>query len=143
LNRDVPGLRCELSLAPQTDGDIGVAFDVSNAGAEPVEIGFIHPFLGFELAVDSDDGPIPVVQPAYSVAGRAQTLTIAPGATERIETPVRLRFDPQVPPSGGDEPTRWSLAHEPVPVRLEATLRLDGRSLGPCRGRLDPGADGG
>ena len=129
-------LTCELSLTRQADGDIGLAFDVLNPGDEPAGISFFRPFLGFELAVHADDGPVPVVQPAYSVGVAPAALTLRPGASTRIETPVRLRFEPDAPP--GDEPTRWSLRHEPVPVRVEATLMLNGQSVGPCEARFEP-----
>ncbi len=66
------------------------------------------------------------------------TMTIVPGATVRIETPVQLRFDPRVPPSGGDVSTRWSLPHVPVPVRVQAALQLTGVTVGSCEARFDP-----
>ncbi|HMA33938.1 MAG TPA: hypothetical protein VKY74_05595 [Chloroflexia bacterium] len=133
-------LTCALHLTPTVDGDIGLAFAVRNPGTQPVEIQFYRPFSSFDLAVQADDGALPVIQPAYNVAVRPHTATIAPGAALRIETPIQLRFDPQVPPSGGDVPTRWSLPHLPVAVRVRATLRLSGASIAPCEARFDPHA---
>jgi hypothetical protein len=131
-------LKCELDLTPAAGGDITLAFQVQNPTRHSVEIHFFRPFVGFELTVKAADGPIPLIQPAYDVPVQPQTLTLAPGATTRIDTPIHLRFDPQVPPSGGDVPTRWSLAHAPVPIQVQATLQLTGAEVAPCEARFDP-----
>ena len=62
----------------------------------------------------------------------------AAGTSARIETPIRLRFDPDVPPSGGDVPTRWTLQHDPVRVVLRATPHLEGAPVGLCEARWVP-----
>ena len=133
-------LTCELRVTPTAAGDIGLAFDVRNPGAEAVTVRYFRPFTGFELAVEAEDGPVAVIQPAYDTPVRPHSATIAPGAGIHIDTPIHLRFDPDAPPSGGDAPTRWSLAHAPAPVRLRATLQLMGVAVAPCEARFDPHA---
>jgi hypothetical protein len=135
---DDSGLECALSVRPEAGGDIGLAFDIRNSGREPQELELSEPFLAFDLTAEAGHGPIPVVQPAYDVPVRPRAERIEPGRAVRIETPVTLRFDPDVPPSGGDVPTRWSLPSEPVPVRLRATIRVDGHAFAPCEARFDP-----
>ena len=57
----------------------------------------------------------------------------------QLVTPIHLRFDPKVPPSGGDDPMVWSIRSAPVPVTLRATLAISGMPVTIAEARLVPG----
>src|SRR5690242_18178515 len=96
-----PELECGLELRPAPDGEIALAFEVRNPGDQPVEMRVFRPFFNFELTVQAEDGPVPVIQPPFNVRVQPETITVAPGETLRLATPIQLRFDTHVPPSGG------------------------------------------
>lgn len=131
-------LTCTLELAPAGAGEVGLAFQVRNPGRQRVTLAYYQPYLDFDLTADGPDGRIPVLQPPYDVMAIPATLAIDPGKTARLETPFHLRFDPHVDASGGEVPTIWTIWHEPVPVRLRATLRFDGATVAPCELDFDP-----
>jgi hypothetical protein len=131
-------LACTLQLLPTGGSEIALAFEVRNAGGRPVTARYFRPYLDFELTATAADGPVPIVQPIHDTGLYPVEVTIEPGKTAHIETPIRLRFDPDVPPSGGDVPTVWTLRHAPVPVVLRAILRLDGATVGPCEAKWQP-----
>ena len=132
-------LTCTLDLTPAGGGEVGLAFGVGNPGSRPVTVQYYRPFIGFDLTADAADGRVPLVQPGYDVGVQPVTQTIGAGETVQIATPIRLRFDPQVAPSGGAEPTLWTLKHAPAPVHLQVTLRLSGATVAPCSAQFDPG----
>src|SRR5690349_405025 len=138
MAKDDTLLTCTLQLAPAGHGAIGLAFLLANPGTEAVAVEYFQPFIDFELAVEAADGPIPVVQPAYESGAGPVAVTIAGGATARIETPIRLHFDPHIAPSGGDVPAVWTLRHAPVPVRVTVTLHLSGARVAPAEAAFDP-----
>lgn len=131
-------LACTLQLVPAGGREIGLAFELRNPGARAVTAQYFNPFLDFALTAHADDGEIPIVQPGYDTGQQPIAVTIPAGESIRIETPIRLRFDPDVPPSGGNVPTVWTLQHTPVPVLLRATLSLEGVTVGPCEARWVP-----
>jgi len=126
-------LTCVLEIIPINPVEVGLAFLVSNPGNRPVEVHYLTPFIQFELSAKANRRKIPLIQPAYDTGAQLVRRVIAPGETIRIETPIKLVFDPQVPPSGGDIPTRWTLKQMPVSVDLSVTLRLGGASVAPCQ----------
>jgi hypothetical protein len=135
-------LTCTLEIIRINPDEIKLAFLVLNPGQQPVRIHYLTPFIQFELSALASGQRIPVIQPAYEVGAQPVRRDIAPAETIRIETPFKLVFDPQVSPSGGDNPTRWTLKHRPVAVDLTAELRLGGASVVPCQARWEqePGA---
>ena len=139
---DASRLSCTIELTPAGGGEVALAFGLRNPGEQPVTVRYFRPFVGFALTARAEDGDVRIVQPAYDSGVQRVTATLAPGETVRLATPFRLRFDPNVPPSGGDVPTRWSLRHAPVPVVLRATLDLSGATVEPCETRWDPGTTG-
>jgi hypothetical protein len=135
-----PTLACQLELHPVNSEEFALKFSVSNPSTRPAAVGYFEPYLDFDLKAYADDGEVPLIQPAYDGGVRPVKATIAPGETLRIETTIRLRFDPDVGPSGGNVPTLWTLRHAPAPVRLRATMRLGGAAVAPCETRLVPRA---
>ncbi len=132
-------LTCDLELTPALAGEeIGLAFQVHNTGDAPVELHYFVPFIGFDLEVMADDGPVSLVQPGYDTGVRPTTQTIPGGETAQVDTPIRLRFDPQVGPAGGAVPTVWSLRHVPAPIVVRATLKFRDMVVGPCESQFDP-----
>jgi len=131
-------LACSLHLSPAGAGETGLAFELRNTGDRPVTVQYFRPYVAFDLTARTDGTEIAIVQPAYDTGLQPVTVTIPAGESARIETPIRLRFDPDVPPSGGDVPTRWTLQHDPVPVVLRATPHLEGAPVGLCEARWVP-----
>jgi hypothetical protein len=130
---------CDLELIPDaTDHEIGLAFLVRNPGDSPLELRYFVPFIGFDLTVTADDGPVQVIQPAYDTGVQPRTESIRGGGAARLETPIKLRFDPQVGPAGGDIPTIWSMRHAPTPITVRVTLRFQNLVIGPCERRFIP-----
>jgi hypothetical protein len=135
---DTMALNCTALLSARSDGEIGLAFELRNPGVQPVKLTYFQPYIQFDLVAEAADGQVPIVQPAYDTGVRPVNLTLDGGQTARIETPIYLRFDPNVAPSGGDQPKRWSLRHAPAQLTLRFTLRLNGAEVAPCEVRLNP-----
>jgi hypothetical protein len=131
-------LTCTLKLTPIDGGDVGMTFDLRNPGNQPVNLQYFQPFVEFSLTAQAQDGDVPLVQAHYDTGVQPISQTLGPGQSFQLETPIRLRFDPNVDPSGGNVLTRWTLRHAPVPVTLRATLHFDGLSVAPCEARLNP-----
>jgi len=131
-------LTCTLELRQAGSGVAGLEFVLRNTGQCPTVVRYFQPFVDFDLIADAPDGPVRVVQPALEISLRPVTLTIEPGEETAIQSPIRLGFDPDVPPSGGTDATRWSLVRNPSPVRLTVTLRVSGADLPPCETLFDP-----
>lgn len=129
-----------LEVRPEGRDDVGLAFRIRNASPERVVIRYLEPFLSFDLTAESDAGPVRIVRPAFDVAGRLATVAIEPGEEFRIWAPIRLRFDPEVDPSGGVDRTRWTLVTPATTVQLRAAARVHGASLPPCVVTLAPAA---
>lgn len=115
-----------LDLVP--DGQSwGLAFSLSNNTSRDLTTHILEPFLQYEIEVVTRDGSkLPIAQPAFNVQGQPRSLVLPSGATVKIETPIRLRFDPGAPPSGGHDPMVWSIRSPQQPVRVQATLELPG-----------------
>lgn len=122
-------LECQIELITTDAGDIHLAFLVRNTGEEKVSFMYFEPFCDFELEVRSGELGLPLIQPLYDTGIRPVRVTLAEGIVKRIETPIYIRFDPDVGPAGGDEPTRWSIRHVPMPVVIEARVRLGDETL--------------
>lgn len=131
-------LTCAVQLQALSEGEIGLAFELRNPGRQSVQLSYFQPFADFDLVAEAADGPVTVVQPAYDTGVSPVDVAVASGQSVRIATPIRLRFDSQVSPAGGDVPTRWSLQHAPAPLTLRFTLHLQGAEVAPCETRLDP-----
>jgi hypothetical protein len=131
-------LGCAMDLVPAGENAIGLSFQIENRSDQPVTVRYFQPFIGFDLSASAVDGDISVIQPRFDPPVQPVTLALSPGEETRIETPITLAFDPAAPPAGGDNPTRWLFRHDPIPVRLQATLRLDGAEVSPCENRWDP-----
>ncbi len=132
------GLACALEATLTADDEVAIAFTLLNHGHKPVEIRHFVPFLDFELTAWIDDSEVPLVQPALEAGLHPVTVTVGPGETVRVATPIRLRYDPHVGPSGGELPTRWTLRHLPAPTLLRASVRIGGATVGPCEVLFDP-----
>ena len=132
-------LSSELEVAPKEDGEFALTFHLLNQGQNTIGVTYNVPFADFDLRVYAGNKEeVEVVQPAYDSAVQPVTVTIPVGGKVSIETPIRLRFDPQIGPAGGDIPTLWTLYHEPVPVRLKFILYLEGVDVAPCEAYLNP-----
>lgn len=128
-----------LQLAPNGPS-WSLAFVLENTTAGEFRGQLYEPFVGFKLEVTSATGErLVLVEPSLDMPVRPRLLVLAPGAKERLQTPIRLRFDPAVPPSGGDDPRLWTIRSAPVPVRLRATLEITGMPLQVADATLDPG----
>jgi hypothetical protein len=121
-------LSCALVLTPIGDA-VAIAFRIGNPSERPVSLQHPIPFLNFELRAESDDGPIPIVQAAYDTGIAPREQVIPPHGEVRIDTPIRLRFDPNIAPSGGNDRRQWTLVAAPVPVRITARVRLVAETL--------------
>jgi hypothetical protein len=132
------GLTCELHLDPAGPGLVGVRFQVSNPGNAPVAVSYYEPFVDFDLSARTDQSDLPIVQPAYSLAAQQVESIIQSDETVTIQTPIRITFDPTIPPSGGPDPTTWTIPYGPTTVHLTAVVRLRGTKLPPCHAVLGP-----
>ena len=134
-------LQCRLQFRRTSDDEFGLQFIVANSGPDAVEIGYLTPFLTFDLEVSIDGSPVEIVEPAFDGGTRFITARIARSEELMIETPIRLAFDPHVPPSGGPDRNRWSLVHPPAPARVTGIARVEGAQLEPFAQDLDPRRD--
>lgn len=125
-------LNCEVEIIPNNQGDIALSFKVNNPSEQIIEIQYFQPFTDFVLKAYSNQSELSVIQPSYDTGIQPTNVTLASGETTRIETPIYLRFDPNVPPSGGDTPTQWTLLHVPTPVLLKFSLQFDGVDVETC-----------
>ena len=126
-----------LELVPVGDG-WAVAFSLNNTTSHEVSGQIVEPFLGYQLEVATPDGTkLSIAQPAFNVIGRPRTLVLAAGATVRLETPIRLRFDPSVPPSGGPDRMVWSIRAPKQRVEVKATFEIPGLGAQVARGHID------
>ncbi len=132
-------LTCALDLSPAGGHLVRIAFRLRNTGSAPVEVVRMEPFADFTLSVSTPERELPVVEPGYNIGVHTVASTLAPGGELTLLTPFRIGFDPAVAPSGGPDPTRWSIVHPATPVRLTARVRLGGRELPQCEAVLDPG----
>jgi len=131
-------LMCELDLTPR-QGEVGLGFKLQNVTDSPITVQYFMPFADFELRAFTDEGqPIPIIQPAYDTGVQPVTVTLAAGETIRLATPIRLQFDPNMAPSGGDDATLWTLQHSPTPVRLQVSMHLGELEIEPCEARWEP-----
>lgn len=121
------------------DAAWALAFLLKNASTRDIQITFMEPFveLGIE-AVGPSGERLEVVQPGLDLPVRPAQRTVAPGATLRLDTPIQVRFDATVPPSGGSDPMMWSIRSRPVVVKLRTTLHLGGIAPQLVEGRLEP-----
>jgi len=131
-------LSCEIEVIPTSGSEASLAFNVRNPGSQPLNVQYFTPFTNFNLTAQADDGEVQLIQPAYETGVQPMMLTIAAGETVRIETPIQLRFDPNIDPSGGNVPTQWTLRHVPAPVLLQVTMQLNGANVEPCKVRFVP-----
>jgi len=131
-------LDCELELVGGDDGQTGLGFILTNSSDESVTVQYMEPFIDFSLRASADDGDVEIIQPMYDIGAHDVSTTLAAGERLRIPAPFRLRFGPPEPPPG--DSFLWTLVHEPAPVELEVTIRLDGAAVGPCTALLEPGA---
>lgn len=116
-----------------------LTFLLKNASTRDIEVTFMEPFVSFSVeAVGTGGDRLEVVQPGLNLPVRPARRTISPGATLRLDTPIQIRFDATVPPSGGNDPMLWSIRSRPVEVKLRATLRLGGIEPQLVESRLGP-----
>jgi len=95
--------------------------------------------VDFKLEVlDARGDALEVVQPALDLGVYPKPIALAKGAVERLATPIRLRFDAGVAPSGGNDRMLWSIRSAPQPVRLRATLKVEGIRVAPAEAMLEP-----
>jgi hypothetical protein len=127
------------SLELTADGqDWTLAFSLRNDGPRELTTQIIEPFLQYEIAVATPGGSrLSVAQPAFNVAGRPRALVLPAGSTVRLDTPIRLRFDPAAPPSGGSDAMVWSIRSPKQPVRVQVTLDLPGVGAQVARSHID------
>jgi hypothetical protein len=137
---DQPALTCQIEAMPAGGGEVALAFLLANPGDGPVTIDYMAPFLDFELRAFAADAEVRIVQPMYDTGITPATLTIGAGEKARLATPIRLRFGPAPESAADDVPTVWTLDRPPSAVRLEATVHLEGVSVGSCQTRLEPAA---
>ena len=121
------------------DGAWSIGFVLANPTAVEVTVELDEPLIDFGLEVTTAAGaPLTLVQPGLDVPAYRRDLVLAPGATARLPSPIRLRFDPAVPPNGGPDPFLWTVRSAPVPIHLRATLTLAGQARAPVDADLDP-----
>jgi hypothetical protein len=139
--RPIPGDKKMISTALELvpDGERwSITFSLRNTGARELTAQIVEPFLQYELEVTTRDGArLSVAQPAFNVPGRPRALVLPAGATVQLQTPIRLRFDPNVPPSGGPDPMVWSIRGPRQPVRVRATFELPGLGAQVADGHID------
>jgi hypothetical protein len=123
--QDTKSLSATLELSPSGD-DWSIAFTLRNPTDKAIDTETTEPFLDFALDVRAGDTKLPITQPALDIPVRDVTLHFAPGESKRLVTPIRLRFDPDVPPSGGHDRFVWSIESARVPVVVKATITLAG-----------------
>jgi len=117
-----------------------ITFVLQNTTTRELRGTVLEPVAAFNLEVRSESGELlPLAQPALDIPGQPRALVLAPGASVQLVTPIHLRFDPKVPPSGGDDPMVWSIRSAPVPVTLRATLAISGMPVTIAEARLVPG----
>jgi hypothetical protein len=133
----VSDLACDMDLAPLPDGAAAVSFRVRNAGSEPVEVGWIEPFVSFGLEAEVEGAPARVVGGVYD--GGAQRIhdVLATGEERRIATPITVAFDAGPPLPHPGPQTRWRISHAPADTILRATVQLGSEQLS-CEARLSP-----
>jgi hypothetical protein len=135
-------LTCEVELMTISGGgrgtEIGLVFHVHNPGKQPAMVNYFKPFIRFDLSVWVGEEPMRVSQPAYDVPAQPQSITIAPGESVRIDTPIRLRFAGGGHSLHSHQPTVWTLEHPPAPILLRVQLHLEGAGVTPCETRYDP-----
>jgi hypothetical protein len=135
------GLTCSLKPTPDGHGRYGLRFGIHDGGPEPVTLTWWQPFLNFDLTAATAEGEARIVRPAFDTGVQLVTEQVAPGGTLWLETPIQLSFDPDVPPSGGPDPTVWTIVHPPTPVEVSAVLHLPDGDLR-CAAVLHPEAPG-
>jgi hypothetical protein len=118
----VTRLACAMDLQPLPGGEAAVSFRIANRGDEPVEIGWLEPFVRFELEAEVGGAPARVVGGVYDGGARQVQDVLAAGEDRLIATPVRLGFDPAAAPADPGPQTRWVIAHAPADTLLRATL---------------------
>lgn len=126
-----------VDLVPDGEG-WALRFVLRNSSSRELSAEIIEPFLQFELEVTARDGArLSLAQPAFDMQGRPRTLRLPAGGRVQLETPIRLRFDPAVAPSGGGDPMVWSIRAPRQPVRLRATFELSGHGAQVASGQLE------
>lgn len=132
-------LNCEMETIPTADGAF-IAFNLRNPENKTTTVQYFSPFSDFDLRAIAADGEVPLIQPTYDTGVQPMTLTIPAYESVRIDTPIQLRFDPNIGPSGGDVPTQWTLRCMPAPVLLLVKVRLNGATVLPCEAHFTPRA---
>lgn len=130
-----PVLRCDLELTKRADGEIVVAFKLSNDSAERVTVTYKEPFVDFTLEATADGEDVEIIQPMYNIGVRQVSTTLEQGQTLRIAPPFRLQFGPPEPPDRGG--MVWTLVHEPAALELQAHVHVDGADVPTCIARLE------
>lgn len=122
---------CKL-LVTRTGERYSLAFELTNGGESALRWTWMSPLTDFRLQARSAGGdPIELDQPALDIPVQPRVLELAPGATERLVSPIQLRFEPAEGPPGED-PFLWTVRHGATGVRLSAQLNLRGPALPAC-----------
>ncbi|HEX8107963.1 MAG TPA: hypothetical protein VF516_09565 [Kofleriaceae bacterium] len=132
-------LSATLELLP-SGNDWSIGFTLNNPTAQAIDATIHEPFASFTVEVATDDGKrLELVQPALDVPVHPVPFHLGAGETMRLATPFRLRFDPKVPPAGGDDPFLWSIASVRVSVVISARLTIEGLAPIAAQAHLHPG----
>jgi len=127
-------LACELIIEHQGPEEMSIHFVLTNRTGAPATIHYYLPFMQFDVRVTAGGVERSISQPAIDLPVQPADLTLPIGGRGTLETPIRLRFasQPAVPPDS----FVWTIAGEPAPIEVRATIKLDGIAIPPCTARF-------
>jgi hypothetical protein len=129
----------QLIVTPAGDA-WSLSFTIRNPGSAPLAIRYMHPFTGFQLAVaDGRGAALSLGQPALDIPVQPKELVVPGDSKGVLQTPIRLRFAADAPPTGGGtDPFVWTIRAAPQPVTLTATVDLSGLGARTASAALKP-----
>src|SRR5262249_34380609 len=131
-------ITCRVELLPLRDEPSAfIAFYLENQSPEPVVVHYFRPFVSFDVEASIKGRSIEIVTPALDIGVEPVSVALASGGTLRLDTPIRLVFNPRPGDSQEASPFEWCIAHEPTAVRLRFTLHIDPAVAGPCEATFE------
>jgi hypothetical protein len=102
----------------------------------PRRVEYFRPYMDLELTLRDPNGTVrSISQPPIDMPVEKVELVVPPHGKAPLPTPIWLRFSTDV--AADVSPFIWRISGAPVPLDVEATLRLDGgRTKLTCRAQI-------
>jgi hypothetical protein len=120
-------------VAPSSDNRHAVSLAVTNGGKSAISLRYFHP-MAFALDASVGAKPVSLRIPADDSPVEPRTVSVEPGKTLTLNTPIALSFGAGSRESDQRDPHRWWLDHPPATLHLTAKRAFDSHPSLTCTG---------